>query len=287
MCPAPVPEGFERGYLIPIGGAENKKEKPSILKRFAKLAGGSDAKIVIIPTASRLDETGPVYQELFLELGAGIASYIPITSREDCDNPEFAAEIEQATGVFITGGNQMRLSTILGGTVMAQAIRTANAEGVHIAGTSAGASIMSNHMMGGGDSNSSPTEDGAKFAPGLGLTNWAVIDQHFTQRNRLGRLLSAVAYNPFLIGMGVDEDTAAFIDQDGVLEVVGSGTVTIIDGADLKYSSAAQARSGDPLTLLGLKMHVMGEGSKFDMTSRVAFAPHIDGQGSCNIGVGD
>ena len=283
MCPAIVREGDERGYIIPIGGGENKDTNPTVLQRFTDLAGGADADIVVLPTASRLKNTGALYEKVFTKLGAGNVTSIPINSREDCDNPRFAERCEKATGIFITGGNQLRLSTILGGTSVAQAIRTANARGVPIAGTSAGASIMSQHMMAGGPANQSPSEGGATLAPGVGLTNAAIIDQHFSERNRLGRLLSSVALNPFLMGIGIDEDTGAFIDGNGIIEVVGSGTITIVDGSDMTYTSAHSARSNEGLGLLGLKMDILHAGCTYDLNRRIAFPPHEDGQNICNI----
>jgi cyanophycinase len=190
--------------------------------------------------------------------------------------------LDRATGIFMTGGNQLRLSTILGGTLVAQKIRRQNAAGVPVAGTSAGASIMSEHMIAGGPSNASPAEDAVNLAPGMGLTNAVIIDQHFTQRNRLGRLLSASSYNPFLIGLGIDEDTAAFIGPDNVLEVVGSGTVTVVDASALTYSSMWQASSGEPLSLLGLKLDVMGEGCRYDLNNRHAYPPD-ENTGFCSL----
>ncbi|HPF47243.1 MAG: cyanophycinase [Alphaproteobacteria bacterium] len=283
MCPAIVEEGHQRGYIIPIGGAENKDTNPSILKKFTEISGGKNAKIVIIPTASRLDDTGERYEKIFSEIGAGEVSHIDITSREDCNNPEFASRCEEATGIFITGGNQLRLATILGGTAVAQVIRTANARGVHVAGTSAGASIMSEHMIAGGESNESPREGGAILAPGLGLTNAMIIDQHFSERNRLGRLLSAIAFNPFLMGMGIDEDTAAFIGPDDMCEVIGSGTVTIVDGVDLTYSSAYGTDNTKALGLLGLKLDILHEGCLYNFDIREAFPPIEDRQNVCKI----
>lgn len=283
MCPANVEEGHQRGFIIPIGGAEDKEANPSILKRFTEISGGKDARIVIVPTASRLDDTGERYEKIFSDIGAGEVSHIDITSREDCNNPEFASRCEEATGIFITGGNQLRLATILGGTAVAQVIRTANARGVHIAGTSAGASIMSEHMIAGGDSNEAPKEGGAVLAPGLGLTNAMIIDQHFSERNRLGRLLSAVAFNPFLMGMGIDEDTGAFIGPDDVCEVVGSGTVTVVDGGDLTYSSAYGTDNRRALGLLGLKLDILHEGCLYNFNIREAFPPLEDRQNICKI----
>jgi cyanophycinase len=283
MCPAPVSEGDNRGYIIPIGGGEEKELDPIILRRFVELSGGKAANIVIVPTASQLDDTGSRYETIFRKLGVKEASSIPVTSRKDCNNPEFADRCRAASGIFITGGNQMRLSAILGGSDVAQTIRRANARGVPVAGTSAGASIMSEHMMAGGEPDSSPSEGGAVLAPGLGLTNAAVIDQHFSERNRLGRLLSAIALNPFLLGMGIDEDTAAFIDTHGVLEVIGSGTITIVDGGEMMYNSAHAAKRDQGLAMLGLKMDILHEGCHYDLNMREAFPPTEDAQTVCSI----
>jgi cyanophycinase len=272
-----------RGFIIPIGGGEDRIKEMKIHRKFVELSGGANADIVVVPTASRLETTGPDYNAIFRELGAGKVEFLPITSREDCDNPSYVEMLDRATGVFLTGGNQLRLSTILGGTLVAQGIRRLNAAGRPVAGTSAGASIMSEHMVAGGDSNVSPTEGSVSLAPGLGLTNAVIIDQHFTERNRLGRLLAASSYNPYLIGLGIDEDTAAFIGPDDVLEVVGSGTVTIVDAGDLTYSSMWLAGRGDALSLLGLKLDVMGEGCRYDLASRHAFPPGEEGHGFCSL----
>lgn len=269
MCPSPDIEGVTRGYVIPIGGAEEKVDNPIILRRFVDLCGGSDARIVVIPTASQLDDTGPGYVDLFEKLGAGDVVNLPIESRADGDNKEFVARLKGATGIFITGGNQLRLSTILGGTEIAQSIRRLNAIGVHVAGTSAGAAIMSQHMISGGH-GSTPTEDGVMLTPGLGLTNDVVIDQHFTQRDRLGRLLSALSYNPFASGIGLDEDTAAFIGPDGELEVVGSGVITIIDPGKLQQSTMGSVNTGDPVSLVGLILHVLADGCTYNTKTRRA-----------------
>lgn len=273
MCPALVKDNQDRGFIIPIGGGEDRVKEMQIHRKFVELSGGEDADIVVIPTASQRDNTGPDYNDIFRELGAGQVEFLPITSRADCDNPQFAEMLDRATGIFMTGGNQLRLSTILGGTLVAQKIRRQNAAGVPVAGTSAGASIMSEHMIAGGASNAAPTQDAVNLAPGMGLTNAVIIDQHFTQRNRLGRLLSASSYNPFLIGLGIDEDTAAFIGPDNVFEVVGSGTVTVVDASALTYSSMWQASSGEALSLLGLKLDVMGEGCCYDLNNRQAYPP--------------
>jgi cyanophycinase len=273
MCPAPVPSKTDRGYIIPIGGGEDRVKEMQIHRRFVELSGGEDADIVVIPTASMLEETGPDYNRIFSELGAGKVEFLPISTRADCDNPEFSEMLDRATGIFMTGGNQIRLSAILGGTLVAQKIRRLNATGVPVAGTSAGASIMSEHMVAGGNSNAAPAEGNITLAPGMGLTNAVIIDQHFTQRNRLGRLLTASSFNPFLIGLGIDEDTAAFIGADNVFEVVGSGTVTVVDAGQLTHSSMWDARSGEAISLLGLRLDVLGEGCRYDLNARVAYPP--------------
>ncbi len=262
-----------RGFVIPIGGGEDRVKERQIHRRFVELSGGADADIVVIPTASELETTGQDYNRIFRDLGAAEVDFLPITRRADCDNPRYLQMLDKATGIFLTGGNQLRLSTILGGTGIAQKIRRRNAAGVPVAGTSAGASIMSEHMIAGGDSNSAPVEGAVSLAPGLGLTNAVIIDQHFTQRNRLGRLLAAASYNPFLIGLGIDEDTAAFIGPDGVFEVVGSGTVTVVDAAGLTHSSMWEASPGQALTLLGLRVDVMGQGCRYDLNGRQAYPP--------------
>ncbi len=271
MCPAKIADGGERGFVIPIGGAEERVETPVILQRFVALCGGDNARIVIIPTASQQAETGPNYEAVFSELGVKAATSLPIESREDAQRSDYLEAIEEATGIFITGGNQLRLSTILGGTPVAQCIRKANAAGVHVAGTSAGAAIMPEHMIAGGPTGALPNEQGVTLAPGLGLINKLILDQHFSQRNRLGRLLSAVSYNPFASGIGICEDTAAFIGPDEMLEVVGSGNITVIDPSDLKYSSMAEANTGESITLIGLKLHMLSDGAKYCLDSREAF----------------
>jgi cyanophycinase len=268
MCPAQTTMGGERGYIIPIGGAEDKENECIILKRFIDLCGGKDANIVIIPTASKLKEIGPDYETIFKTLGAGKSFTISVVNRTESQIEAHIDSLNTVSGIFITGGNQLRIATIIGGTRLARKIRRLNADGVHVAGTSAGAAIMPEHMIAGGSSGNLPSGNGATFAPGLGLLNKVILDQHFTQRNRLGRLLSAVAYNPFPTALGICEDTAAFIDQNGMLEVVGSGSITIIDPSDLQYSSMAEANLGDNISLFGLKMHIINNGDRYDINTR-------------------
>jgi cyanophycinase len=270
--PSIVPEGATRGWIIPIGGAENKENDRHILERFVRCSGGRDADIVVIPTASRLHETGPRYEKLFREIGAARVDAMDFDTRRDCQEPGRLRRLEEASGIFFTGGNQLRLTTLLGGTPVAKLVRNRNASGVTVGGTSAGASILSEHMIAFGDEGSSVISGSVRLAPGLGLTNRFIIDQHFRQRDRLGRLLTALAYNPFAVGIGLDEDTAAFIGPDETVEVEGSGGVTIVDAADVTYSSMDSVTEGQPVCMLGLRLHVLVAGATFNLHTRVASA---------------
>jgi cyanophycinase len=273
--PSKVPEGATRGWIVPIGGAENKENDRRVLARFVEVSGGAAADIVVIPTASKLNETGPRYEKLFLELGAARVSVMDFDTRRDCQEANRLQRLEEATGIFFTGGNQLRLTTLLGGTPVATMIRRRNAAGATVGGTSAGASILSEHMIAFGDEGSSVISGSVRLAPGLGLTNRFVIDQHFRQRDRLGRLITALAYNPFAIGIGLDEDTAVFIGPDETLEVEGSGGVTIVDAKETTFSSMDSVSEGQPVCMLGLKIHVLVAGTTFNLHTRVASADQL------------
>jgi cyanophycinase len=273
--PSKVPDGQQRGWIIPIGGAENKENDPRILERFVAASGGDSADIVVIPTASRMHETGPRYEQLFSQLGAARVTVMDFDTRRDCQEHGRLERIEQASGIFFTGGNQLRLTTLLGGTPVAKLIRLRNAHGVTVGGTSAGASILSEHMIASGDEGSTMIAGSVRLAPGLGLTNRYIIDQHFRQRDRLGRLLTALAYNPFAVGIGLDEDTAAFIGPGDVIEVEGSGGVTIVDPSEVNFSSIDAAEEGQPVCMLGLKVHMLVAGATFDLNSHVAAAGRL------------
>ena len=272
MSVSPDLDGQVRGYVIPIGGAEDREGSSVVLRKFTKLCGGKKANIVIIPTASLLPETGQKYVDVFRGFGVSEVCSLPIEERADGDCEEYLQKLNNASGIFITGGNQLRLSTILGGTEIAQRIRRLNAAGVHVAGTSAGAAIMPEHMITGGATGTAPSRGGVVLAPGLGLTNSLLIDQHFNERDRLGRLLTAISYNPFLVGVGIDEDTAIFIDPEQRFTVVGSGAVTVVDPSTLTYSSMSNAGKEDALSLLDLKLHILSKGCSYDISERKAFS---------------
>ena len=273
--PSRVPEGGKRGWIIPIGGAENKENDRHILERFVRQSGGHSADIVVIPTASRVHETGPRYEKLFREIGAARVGIMDFDTRRDCQEPGRLRRLEEASGIFFTGGNQLRVTTLLGGTPIAKLIRQRNAQGVTVGGTSAGASILSEHMIAGGDEGSSAVDGSVKLAAGLGLTNRFIIDQHFRQRDRLGRLVTALSYNPFAVGIGLDEDTAAFIGPDDTVEVEGSGGITIVDAADVSFSSVDATSEGQPICVLGMKVHFLVAGATFNLGTRTANAGEL------------
>ncbi|MFN8670389.1 MAG: cyanophycinase [Gemmatimonadaceae bacterium] len=267
MSPAKVPADASRGYIIPIGGRIGDSD---ILAHFVHLCGARQAKIAILPTASSDPSTGRDYEKLFLKLGARHAKAVAIERRSDADDADYLEVLENADGVFLTGGNQLKLSTTLGGTPVAKLLRRRNASGQHVAGTSAGAAFLSEHMIAFGEEGPTPKVGMATLAPGLGLTNRVVIDQHFRQRDRLGRLLMALALNPFAVGLGLDEDTAAFIGPDEVIEIRGSGGITCIDPSRVEYSSADHTDRGQPVSLVGVQLHILTHGTTYNLHTRKA-----------------
>ena len=260
--------GSPVGPLYVIGGAEDKLKRRTVLKHFVNAAGGETARIAVIPTASSLGpEIIDIYAALFQRLGAASVVGVRPESREEANDGTVVSLLDDVTGIFMTGGNQLKLSAIINGTAFGEAIRHAHHRGVTIGGTSAGASIQSSHMVAFGSGGSTPKQRMTQLASGLGLVKDCVIDQHFAQRNRYGRLLMLVAQSPNLLGIGVDEDTAAIVRDDRRLEVVGRGAVTIIDGTDM-VSNAHEAKRTEPLLISGAGLHVLPAGAKFDLMKR-------------------
>ncbi|CAA9575930.1 MAG: Cyanophycinase [uncultured Thermomicrobiales bacterium] len=256
-----------KGVLMPIGGAEDKLDDKIILSTFAQLAGGKSARIAIVPTASSIETAGLRYKAIFLGMGVESAEVIYIGNREDANNPAVVDSIDSATGVFLTGGNQMRLSAMIGGTRFERMVREANQRGVVVAGTSAGASILSAHMVALGASGGTPKLRMAQMVAGFGLISDVIIDQHFRQRDRIGRLLALVASNPGLLGIGIDEDTAAIIDDQGTIEVIGRHSITIVDGSEI-FSDIFQVKAYGEITVSNARLHVLTPGRRFDMRNR-------------------
>ena len=251
-----------RGWLVPIGG---RMESRSILTRFLALCGGPEAHIAVLPTASNEPDAREYYEELFSRFEVGTVDVLPVRARVDAANPALLARLAEANGIFFTGGNQLKLVTLLGGTPMAAMLRARFAAGVHVAGTSAGAACLSTQMIAFGEEGTLPRAAMVTTVAGLGLTDRFIIDQHFRERDRLGRLVTAVAYNPIFVGLGVDEDTAAFISPDDVMHVVGSGSVTVVDPFHLDSTELLEALPGTPVELPGMTVHVMAAGTVCDL----------------------
>lgn len=265
--------------LIAIGGAFDLKGPGEIFRDFIRRAGNEHAKIAIIPTASTQPDAGQkiinAMSALGLENSASII--LKIRTRLDAFNPSLIPAIQQASGVFFMGGNQLKLATILGGTPVEQELCNAYRQGTVVAGTSAGAAILSAVMLAYGKSGSTPRSGMAQFVPGLGFTNVAIFDQHFRQRDRLGRLVYAVANNPGLYGIGVDENTAAVIETDAheriTLSVVGKNAVTIVDGRQIQATDVAELQPDQPVAVSNIQMHILTTGCTFEFSSRRVTIP--------------
>jgi cyanophycinase len=260
------------GHLIVIGGAEDKIRDRVILSRFVALAGGGEARIAVVATASSFAaEVAERYRAVFTDLGAARVDPILAQARPAANDETHAALVDGATGVFLTGGNQLRLSSTIGGTRLSRAIEERHHAGAVVAGTSAGASALSTHMIAFGASGLTPKLRMAQISAGLGLLPGVIIDQHFQQRNRLGRLLALVAQNPSLLGIGVDEDTAGVVTPDHVFEVIGRGSVTIVDGTAAE-TDAWEVTGHRPLMISNVVMHSLPAGYRFDLRRRVRIA---------------
>lgn len=251
-----------------IGGAEDKLRHRHILRRFTTLAGGPEAVIAVCATASSLgDEITDLYESVFYDLGAAEVLSIRPINRAEADAPVATKAIANATGVFFTGGNQSRLAAVLRGTALGDQVVQMYQEGVIVGGTSAGASVVSEHMVALGASGETPKQRMASLAQGLGLLPGVLVDQHFSERNRFGRLLALVAANPNLLGIGVDEDTSAIVHDEAAMEVYGRGSVFIAE-ADAAVTNAYAARGTDPILLSGARVHFLPSGTVFDLMQR-------------------
>jgi cyanophycinase len=236
MPATPSPGQARAGHLLIIGGAEDKLRQRQILARFVTLAGGADARVVVISTASSLgDEATQLYLELFRQMGiADVRGMRPLV-RDDANDPRLVSMLDDATGIFMTGGNQLRLSSV-------------------------------------GTSGATPKQRMTQMSAGLGLLPGVLIDQHFEQRNRFGRLLALVAQSPALLGVGIDEDTAALVSPKGILEVVGKGSVTILDPASIQ-TDAYEVKRHRPIMVSGVVLHSLPSGYRFDLKRRRLMAP--------------
>ncbi|GAB6099756.1 cyanophycinase [Halanaerocella petrolearia] len=258
------------GKLVIIGGAEDKKGDPEILNKVAELVA---SKLLIITTATQEPKVaGREYREIFTELGVAEVEVLNINSREKSNCREFVEMIEEATGLFFTGGNQLRITSLLGGSRVCHAIRRGYREGKVIIGTSAGAAVMSQLMIVTGENDENPKQGALNLALGLGLIDDVIIDQHFSQRGRLGRLLTGLAHNPALLGLGIDEDTAVIVREDNC-QVIGSGTVTVVDCSQIGTTNISDLARDEALALTNVKLHILARGYGFDLYTKEVINP--------------
>ncbi|MGL5804869.1 MAG: cyanophycinase [Xenococcaceae cyanobacterium] len=253
--------------ILIIGGAEDKVHGKEILHTFLQRSGGLGAVIAVVPSASREPALiGDRYFQIFNEIGAKHIKVLDIREREQGADSYFQEYIEECTGVFLTGGDQLRLCGLLSDTpLMNRIVERVHRHEITIAGTSAGAAVMGHHMIAGGGSGESPNRSLVDMAMGLGIVPEIVVDQHFHNRNRLARLLSAISAHPDRLGIGIDEDTCAMFEKDGTLRVMGRGTVTVVDPREISYSNHELVNSTEPLSIHNLRIHILGYGDCYNL----------------------
>ena len=255
--------------LFLIGGKEDKGDKPLLLEEFCNRFKPTDGPLILITGASRIPlEVGEIYTRIFTRLGVSDIIHLPLTRRSDCNLPENVNIMERASAVFITGGNQVKLAGILGGTPFFQVLKQRVNKGLIYGGTSAGASIASGLMIAGGRGGYNPRRNLVKLTGGLGLVQNCIIDQHFRERNRLFRLASAVSSNPEFIGLGIDEDTALIITNDRFCRVVGNNSVTVLNGNGITHTGYTEGKAQDSIPIFGMNMNVVTPGYGYDIITR-------------------
>ncbi|BAZ42478.1 cyanophycinase [Calothrix sp. NIES-4101] len=268
-------ENESQRQLLIIGGAEDKEYDCIILREFVRRAGGIKARIVIMTAATELPrEVGENYIRVFERLGAESVRIIDTESREDASSSTALEAINEATGIFFTGGDQARITSIIKDTDLDHTIHKRYAEGVIIAGTSAGAAVMPDVMIVEGESQTNARINIVELGPGMGFLPGVVIDQHFSERGRLGRLISALAQQPAILGFGIDENTAMAVTGNQ-FEVIGEGVITVVDESELVHNNADEILRDEPLAFCGAKLHILPHGYKFDLTTH---KPILDGR---------
>lgn len=255
--------------ILVIGGAEDKVHGRQILHTFLARSGSSDAVLAVIPSASREPTIiGDRYRQIFDEMGARYVKVLDIRDRDQGNDSYFLEYINECTGIFMTGGDQLRLCGLLADTPLMERVRARVHEGeVTLAGTSAGAAVMGERMIAGGSSGESPNRSLVDLATGLGIIPEIIVDQHFHNRNRMARLLSAVSMHPQHLGVGIDEDTCALFERDGLLQVLGRGTVTLIDAQEMTHTNQSEVGARDPLSLHNLRLNILCHGDRYHLHS--------------------
>lgn len=256
--------------LVIIGGAEDKQGDCTILREFVRRAGGINARIIVMTVATELPrEVGEDYMRIFERLGVEDVRIVDTVEREDASSSTYLEAVEKATGVFFTGGNQARITSVLRDTDLHKLLHKRLTEGLVIGGTSAGAAMMPDMMIVEGDSETNPRIEIVEMEPGMAFLPGVVIDQHFAQRGRIGRLLSAVAQQPVNLGFGIDENTAIVVTNNQI-EVVGEGAITVLDVSGITHTNLGQILKDEDLALCGVKLHILPHGYRFDLASRQA-----------------
>jgi len=258
-----------RGTLIIIGGGEKKDQERTILREVAQKADGGSLVVVTVATAEP-EETWTEYRAIFRALGVKKLKHLDVRLREEATLPEKVGLLDDAKVVFFTGGDQLKITSQLGDSPVYRRIEQIHAQGGTIAGTSAGASVMSETMLISGDGDAShKVGDVLGMAPGLGLIQDVVVDQHFAERGRLGRLLAAVAQNPRQLGLGLDENTAVVVEGDH-LRVIGQGAVHVLDGSESTYSNLGEDKQDREKTMaiFDIKLHLLSEGNELERGER-------------------
>jgi len=267
-----MPQSTTKAILV-IGGAEDKVHGREILHTFWTRSGGTDGIVGIVPSASREPALiGERYLQIFGEMGAKEVKVLDIRDRAQGEDPEFQQFVEDCTGIFLTGGDQLRLCGLLADTPLMERIRQRAQLGeISLAGTSAGAAVMGHHMIAGGSSGEAPNRALVDMAMGLGIIPEIVVDQHFHNRNRMARLLSAISTHPERLGIGIDEDTCALFERDGGILVIGKGTVTLLDARAMTFTNQATIEASEPLSLHNLKLHILSHGDTYSMKLHQSF----------------
>ena len=261
-------EDICKGYLIIIGGAEDKNGSQTILRQAQLMITDKDVLTVLTTATEKPKEAGDKYRQAFERTGIRHIEILDISTRDNADCEEYCEKLGASRCVFMTGGDQLRITSILGGTRAAKEIVNVYQSGGIIMGTSAGASVMSSTMVVQGNDNEPARKCTLKMAPGLGLIDGVIIDQHFEQRGRFGRLLCGVAENPEVLGLGIDEDTAVKVFPDQHFEIIGSNAVTIIDGKSIQSSNVSELNPNEILAVMGVTVNVLPQGYGYDITNR-------------------
>ncbi|HEY0061147.1 MAG TPA: cyanophycinase [Telluria sp.] len=254
------------GSLLVIGGSEDRTENKEVLQRFMALAGGADAPIVVLTAASKVPhDVWEMYETAFADLGARQVQHVVTLERADAEKRDVAELVKGAKGVLMTGGDQKRLMAILGGSAIETAMRHAfTNNGACIAGTSAGASALCAHMVAEGKAELAPEKDAVRLGKGMGFVNGVIVDQHFSQRHRINRLLSTITQHPFLMGAGIDENTALIVQPKVGIEVIGEGCVSVLDSRRAT-SNINEIPSGSTPQIFGVRLHLLPSGSAFGL----------------------